>query len=417
MHEALRSAISPLAGAVGGGVGGMLGQLGEGLSLPRRMLWRSVGLPDHGSEVLSQNLGMDPESIWTQALGMALEMGGDPLTYAGSGLGAFSRPLMAGANKLPAAASTLGRGAAGVGGMLDEAGGAAAQNLPAALKSLPFDESTISQLAATGGRPFPSALPSFPPPFEEVRQLQRAQQLARGASAADALPVSGTGFPGNVPDLSLVSHANVTYDPAIIGQLPSIRQLASGGQRVEPTFARMAPQTQERLAALGLGAPVEGGFQSSSYGTPSWLSGRGGFMRPTESMPATPFQTLEGSPFPLASQDIGELMTQRYLNPPVPPSQPLTAAQARGFPATLGEAVGGLAPQQFAGLPLPEAERAIRGALIEAMRRADAGAVTSLRGGLPSDRLMGGPMSPFDRAALALGGFGGAAGGGMYLND
>lgn len=79
---------------LGGGLGAGLGQLGEALSLPRRALWEMVGgafgVPEEslqtGADLLGY-LGMDPESPWTQALGMGAEIVGDPLTYGGGLLG------------------------------------------------------------------------------------------------------------------------------------------------------------------------------------------------------------------------------------------------------------------------------------------------------------------------------------------
>lgn len=87
-----------MAGAVGGGLGGALGQLGDALSTPRRIAWGGInamlqpfGLaadeaPATGTEFLA-NLGMDPESGLTQAVGMGTEILGDPLTWLGIPLG------------------------------------------------------------------------------------------------------------------------------------------------------------------------------------------------------------------------------------------------------------------------------------------------------------------------------------------
>src|SRR5215831_9883122 len=74
---------------LGGVGGGMLGQIGEGLSLPRRALMKALGMPESGTELLHQTFGMDPESVLTKALGFGAEMALDPLTYAGMGLGSL----------------------------------------------------------------------------------------------------------------------------------------------------------------------------------------------------------------------------------------------------------------------------------------------------------------------------------------
>src|SRR4051812_20697562 len=72
---------------MGGAAGGMLGQVGDALSAPRRLLWRLAGLPEDGTALLADTFGMDKDSGWTKALGMGAEMALDPLTYAGFGLG------------------------------------------------------------------------------------------------------------------------------------------------------------------------------------------------------------------------------------------------------------------------------------------------------------------------------------------
>lgn len=71
------------AGAAGGaGLGGLLGQVSDTLSYPRRALWGSMGLPEHGNELVGQTFGMDPQSTWAHALGIGAEVAGDPLTWA-----------------------------------------------------------------------------------------------------------------------------------------------------------------------------------------------------------------------------------------------------------------------------------------------------------------------------------------------
>ena len=76
-----------LGASAGSLLGGTLGQVGSLLDAPRRFLWKDIlGGPETGTDVLA-GLGMDPESGLTQGLGMGLEMLGDPLTWAGAGLG------------------------------------------------------------------------------------------------------------------------------------------------------------------------------------------------------------------------------------------------------------------------------------------------------------------------------------------
>ncbi len=106
-----------LGGAAGGGIGGLLGQVGDTLSAPRRALWGAAGLPDSGSEVLHQYAGMDPSSPWTKALGMGVEMAGDPLTYAGFAAGAVPGLLGGRALGEGLEAAALARGPQYAGGL------------------------------------------------------------------------------------------------------------------------------------------------------------------------------------------------------------------------------------------------------------------------------------------------------------
>lgn len=74
--------MAALPTGLGAGVGGLLGQLGDAMSAPRRMAWNAVGLPDTGEQLMTQ-LGMEPGTPITALLGMGAEMIGDPLTYVG----------------------------------------------------------------------------------------------------------------------------------------------------------------------------------------------------------------------------------------------------------------------------------------------------------------------------------------------
>lgn len=62
---------------------GLLGQLSDVASAPRRAVWSMLGLPEGGTEAVSQLTGMDPESPWTKALGFGAEIAGDPLNLLG----------------------------------------------------------------------------------------------------------------------------------------------------------------------------------------------------------------------------------------------------------------------------------------------------------------------------------------------
>src|SRR5262245_25495067 len=65
----------------------VLGHLFDALTYPRRLLWRTLGLPEQGSEILA-HLGLDPNETATRILGTGLEVASDPLAiFSGSALG------------------------------------------------------------------------------------------------------------------------------------------------------------------------------------------------------------------------------------------------------------------------------------------------------------------------------------------
>lgn len=75
------------AAALGGVAGGALGAVSDTLQIPRRGLMQLLGLPEDGTELVSNLTGLDPESPWTKALGLGAEVATDPLTYLGGTIG------------------------------------------------------------------------------------------------------------------------------------------------------------------------------------------------------------------------------------------------------------------------------------------------------------------------------------------
>lgn len=92
---------------LGGLLGGALGQVGDALSAPRRAIWSAIGLPESGSDLVANTLGMDKDSPWTHALGMGAEILGDPLTYAGGLAGKAASWLGRGASEAAAGAKAM----------------------------------------------------------------------------------------------------------------------------------------------------------------------------------------------------------------------------------------------------------------------------------------------------------------------
>lgn len=91
---------------------GILSQVADVLSAPRRGLWSALGLPEYGNQLLAQQFGMDPNSLLTHALGMGAEVLTDPLTWAG----ALAAPALArGITALRTPAPQLAEAAAAAG--------------------------------------------------------------------------------------------------------------------------------------------------------------------------------------------------------------------------------------------------------------------------------------------------------------
>lgn len=78
--------IGATGATLGASYGGLLGQLGSTFSAPRRALWRMVGLPESGAELLG---GSDPSPL-ASFLGTTLEVATDPLTL---GFGLLGSPV------------------------------------------------------------------------------------------------------------------------------------------------------------------------------------------------------------------------------------------------------------------------------------------------------------------------------------
>lgn len=94
------------ASAIGSGIGGVLGQLGDIFSAPRRALWKALGAPESGAQV-AENLGVgDRDSLLSKIVGTGLEIAGDPLTFA-------MGPILRGIGGL--AGKTLSKGALAAG--------------------------------------------------------------------------------------------------------------------------------------------------------------------------------------------------------------------------------------------------------------------------------------------------------------
>lgn len=171
-----------LTTAGGAGLGGLAGQLGDTMSAPRRAVWGALGLPDSGSELLHQTLGMDPDSLMTKGLGMGAEVLGDPLTYAGMGLGKL------GGMGAEGAAGALGRFLGDESGALKIPASMLGDAAKAGEASAELQGGTRALGLPTGGGPegvFPGARLNLP---EEGKALPLPEGMAKQDLSAGPVP-------------------------------------------------------------------------------------------------------------------------------------------------------------------------------------------------------------------------------------
>lgn len=160
-----------MLGEIGAGLGGLLGQLGDALSAPRRAIWSALGAPEHGNELVSNLTGLDKDSPWAHALGLGAEVLGDPLTYAGGFIGKGIGSL----TSLGRAATPTAEAAGGLGGLLLK-GAEGATAAPGA----------IGGAAAVAESAAPSAYQAFRPlrqRFSMVRNLRPVEEAGEGSTA------------------------------------------------------------------------------------------------------------------------------------------------------------------------------------------------------------------------------------------
>lgn len=74
---------------------GILGDIGNVMSAPRRALWTGLGLPDNGEDLVDK-MGLEKGSLLSRGLGMGAEIAGDPMTYLLGGLGGMGGEAIGG---------------------------------------------------------------------------------------------------------------------------------------------------------------------------------------------------------------------------------------------------------------------------------------------------------------------------------
>lgn len=235
---------APQAG--GAALGGVMGQLGDAMSAPRRYLWSQLGLPEEGNKAVSSVLhsltgnDYDSENPLMRALGFAAEMAGDPLTYSGMLGGKTAQVLGGGLRNVAEHRAMLGatqKELSGLGSIAESAGSAAKQE-------------------------------------QAMRELMMAKQHA--PNPLESL-MTEAGHP---------HHLESTYRPEVMNELPDILSGKFGQNRV---FNRVDPELAKTVEELSLGMRTpEGGLRMTGADTvPSFAKGRGGKLFAEGNLPDT----------------------------------------------------------------------------------------------------------------------------------
>lgn len=262
---------SMLAGA-GAGIGAGLGQVGDVLNAPRRASWnlaaqlgQMAGIGDgtaydSGADMLSGALGMDPNSMLTQGLGMGAEMLLDPLTYAG---GAIGRLGGAGVNAMRgvSAADKVGD-AATVASRLERMAG------PASVPGQAMREGAMAQQAAAQGDVIGNLL-NKPMPIEPYMEsalsgADDAGRLSRRLEQAATMP-GGVAPPPEMPSALTPRGGANALNP---------RKAMANERYLGDKMARIGDVDTAALDAMGPGAVSPGSF-AGPY-TPQVPGVRGG---------------------------------------------------------------------------------------------------------------------------------------------
>ncbi len=225
--------LTAVGGIGGGGLGALAGQVGQTLSAPRRALWQALGLPEHGNELVAQMLGLDPDSLGAQGLGMGAEMAGDPLSYAGAlsgalGGGRVGQTLARGAQVRQAASAAS-----------EEATGAAAVLARQATGFQPSEAEILGGYGAPAAIPggtgrMPAGIDSNMPIWEPPPPVAAPEQepLLSGPGP------TGPGWPANTPPPEVAGPFNPR--DAHIPQHP-----------MPPALAILGDATQDAMGGLG----------------------------------------------------------------------------------------------------------------------------------------------------------------------
>lgn len=185
------------ATSLGGALGGVMGQVGDVLSAPRRGLMSLLGMPESGSQLLAETFGMDEGSALTKALGFGAEMALDPLTYAGmlagGPLGRMAAVPWQRGRQIDQSVDALNATKAAAQGALAE-GNAVAQELRAAVPQVAggFDAYNLPGVAAGQGKAVKHVSPQA---MEGLGAL--ATPMDAGATVMGGLPAN-RGLPGGM---------------------------------------------------------------------------------------------------------------------------------------------------------------------------------------------------------------------------
>jgi hypothetical protein len=187
----------------------LLGGIGDAMSMPRRMMWEALGLPDSGAQLSANIFGGDAEGMGNRAAGFLAEAVLDPISL---GLGA-------------------GGGLARLAGRAANAGGAGRLGGLIANDARAIDMTNDARaMGASLGRP---SLPPSPP----LGGASPGGTLLSGgpqSSLAQALdlpalppPPKAVISPAAIDEMQAASMAG--YDPRMVNALPGVGQMPAAG--------------------------------------------------------------------------------------------------------------------------------------------------------------------------------------------
>lgn len=251
--------------AAGSGLGAGLGQVSDLLSAPRKATWnlaaqlgQMAGIGDgtaydSGADLLAGTLGMDPNSMLTQGLGMGAEMLLDPMSYVGGLLGKLGGMGVTAARGAKAASAADKAGeAATVASRLEKLAG------PTSAPGIAMREATVASQGDRMGRQINAVLnkPGDITPYLESAMTSGADDSSR---LSRRLAEVGTAPGGVAPKAEMASAKSPLSTRTAINP-----RKAAANERYLADKAGRIDNLEETLSQLGdplsSAAPATGNF-------------------------------------------------------------------------------------------------------------------------------------------------------------